>query len=436
MTGYVIEEQSDWFEDEIRFVRALLRGGERVVDAGANHGAYALTMARQVGPGGRVHAIEPAAKTAGRLAASASANGFSQLEVIRAAVSDSPGTATFYTGTSSELSSLSRDNGRPVGTERVRVTTLDLCAADGGWRDICFVKLDVEGEEIRALEGARAVLDRWEPLLMVEHKHGADVNERMYEWLAAEGHILFRLVPGLNILVPHPPGTRNDPYLLNTFAARPGRIAELERAGLLAREIAPEDLVPPAKPWRDVVGSFPAIHRLGETASFSDIDEGQSRHRLAIERWGLALREDLPAPVRARCLKSALDLSSASLREDADIGRMMTFARLAAAWGERGLAVEALRTAILVMTRGRGLVAEPFLPPSPRFDAVDPGRRFGAWALTALHETAERMRAYSSYFTYRQPDTLRNLELIERLGFQGPEMAQRLYMVREMAAVA
>ena len=34
-------EQHDWFEDEIGFVRAALRRGERAVDIGANHGVYA-----------------------------------------------------------------------------------------------------------------------------------------------------------------------------------------------------------------------------------------------------------------------------------------------------------------------------------------------------------------------------------------------------------
>jgi hypothetical protein len=46
----------------------------------------------------------------------------------------------------------------------------------------------------------------------------------------------FRHVPGLDILVPHPPGTEADGYLLNVFAARPRRAAQLEAAGLLAAD--------------------------------------------------------------------------------------------------------------------------------------------------------------------------------------------------------
>ncbi len=38
MTPYVLLEQEDWFEDEIRFVRSLVRPGMQAVDIGANYG--------------------------------------------------------------------------------------------------------------------------------------------------------------------------------------------------------------------------------------------------------------------------------------------------------------------------------------------------------------------------------------------------------------
>lgn len=38
MTPYVLQEQHDWFEDEIKFLRGTLRPGQYVVDCGANYG--------------------------------------------------------------------------------------------------------------------------------------------------------------------------------------------------------------------------------------------------------------------------------------------------------------------------------------------------------------------------------------------------------------
>src|SRR3954466_14028954 len=64
ITPYVLLDQEDWFEDEIRFVRRWLSPGMRVVDVGANYGVYTLAAARAVGPSGTVWAFEPTRHTA------------------------------------------------------------------------------------------------------------------------------------------------------------------------------------------------------------------------------------------------------------------------------------------------------------------------------------------------------------------------------------
>ncbi|MBK7673942.1 MAG: hypothetical protein IPJ27_03790 [Candidatus Accumulibacter sp.] len=38
ITPYVLLEQQDWFEDEIKFLRHLLQPGQKVIDIGANYG--------------------------------------------------------------------------------------------------------------------------------------------------------------------------------------------------------------------------------------------------------------------------------------------------------------------------------------------------------------------------------------------------------------
>ncbi len=429
MTTYVLEEQGDWFEDELRFVRKMLRGGESVLDVGANHGVFALSMAYKVGPHGRVVAIEPADATAARLRASAVENGFTHMQVLQCAISDHEGTAVLHTGASSELNSLGGPQQGGMGSESVRLTTLNACAAESAWRDIVFVKMDVEGEEIRALEGASALLDDDEPLWMLEHKHGYEVNHGLIEWLENKGHSIFRHVPGLDILVPLPSGSKTDGFLLNVFAARPARAALLEQQGLLARESVAESEVPEPANWRSVVESFPVSAHLGDTSGFGDADEGQARHRVAIERYGLSLREDLSPAVRWRCLRSAAELAASSIESPEDLGRFMTVARLTAALGQREIALEWLQAATDIAQTGKARWSEPFLPACPRFDLIDPGTRLGEWALACLMEQGEKLRAFSSYFTRRERQTKATLETIAGLGFQSPEMARRLALV-------
>ena len=91
MTPYVLREQRDWFEDEIKFLRKLLRPGWKAVDIGASYGVYTLSMAHAVGPTGFVWAFEPASDSAAFLQAGIAANGFTHVKLERSALSSSDG---------------------------------------------------------------------------------------------------------------------------------------------------------------------------------------------------------------------------------------------------------------------------------------------------------------------------------------------------------
>jgi predicted methyltransferase len=93
ITPYVLREQQDWFEDEIKFLRRVLQPGQKVIDVGANYGVYTLSMAQAVGPKGYVWAFEPASTTASLLAAGVAANGYDHVTVERSALSSARGSA-------------------------------------------------------------------------------------------------------------------------------------------------------------------------------------------------------------------------------------------------------------------------------------------------------------------------------------------------------
>jgi FkbM family methyltransferase len=234
LTPYVLLEQEDWFEDEIRFLRRALRPGMRAVDIGANYGLYSLSLAAGVGPAGRVWAVEPASATAAYLRHSVELNGFEQVHVIRTALSDRTGTARLSIEANAELNSLS-DGGGHGATEEVPLTTLDALAAEYVWGAVDFLKLDAEGEEERIVSGGAAFLRSASPLVMFEIRHGDRLNLGLVDGLAAAGYACHRLVPGLGLLVPWDPAAPLDPFQLNLFACRPDRAEQLEREGLLER---------------------------------------------------------------------------------------------------------------------------------------------------------------------------------------------------------
>src|SRR5262245_49856976 len=176
LTPYVLQEQQDWFEDEIKFLRRLLRPGHRVIDIGANYGVYALPMAQAVGPAGRVWAFEPASGTASLLAAGIAANGFTHVSLERSALSSASGSAQLALQPSPEMNALVRGGQPAVPTENVQVLTLDECQESRGWRDIEFVKIDAEGEEADILKGGARFFARESPLVQYEVKAGPDLH--------------------------------------------------------------------------------------------------------------------------------------------------------------------------------------------------------------------------------------------------------------------
>ena len=153
ITPYVLREQQDWFEDEIKFLRKLLQPGQQVIDIGANYGLYSMAMAKVIGAQGKLWAFEPASTTAAFLAQTIAANGFAHVTLENSALSSAPGTAHLSLNDNSELNELVRD-GKPAPgqTEEVPLTTLDLCMQRYGWTDIAFMKIDAEGEEANILK--------------------------------------------------------------------------------------------------------------------------------------------------------------------------------------------------------------------------------------------------------------------------------------------
>ncbi len=167
---YEVEEQA--------LLRRFLGPGMTFVDAGANKGDFTLLAARLVGPKGRVVAIEPEPRNRHWLERSIALNGYGNVEVVHAALSDEHGETTLHL---SELSGhhtlLSDRPGRDAGALRVETSRLDSLL---GSHPIDFLKLDVEGAELLALAGATRILAREEPLVVLVEIHpelGVDPGE-------------------------------------------------------------------------------------------------------------------------------------------------------------------------------------------------------------------------------------------------------------------
>jgi FkbM family methyltransferase len=141
--------------------RAHLKEGSTFIDAGANIGFFTILAARLVGPAGRVIAIEMMPDTAVQLRANVERNGLSNVTIVEHALSNHSGEEVVATMPEDQFARASIagatiSGGRQV---RVRTKTLDDLLA-GVTQEIDLIKMDLEGAEAMAIEGAGEVLAR------------------------------------------------------------------------------------------------------------------------------------------------------------------------------------------------------------------------------------------------------------------------------------
>jgi FkbM family methyltransferase len=446
ISSYILREQEDWFEDEIKFLRHLIQPGQRVIDVGANYGAYTLTMAQRVGSAGHVWAFEPASSTANLLSSSIAINNFDNVVLVRSALSNAPGFAQLSVQENSELNELVRGGHSAGACETVPCATLDGCMDDYGWRDIDFVKIDAEGEEANILQGGANFLATESPLIQYEIKAGSGWHLDLVRRFLELGYQSYRLVPGLDMLVPFDDKGAVDAYLLNLFCCKPDRAARLAAQGFLVEAI---NNIPASKvfdirhvsnrpsfddthEWHELLAKLPYGELLSE--SWAEQMTGHHNNPVAKPLFHYARSRDasLQSAERFASLEASYFEFKRLCETEPAYLRLSSLARVALDYGARSVAVNALEHLCQRIFQERQVdTAEPFLAPGARFDSVSPQNpeSVANWIAAAAVEELERNKHYSSYYT--EMSSLRRLEIIRDLGFGSDEMKRRLTLIKQ-----
>ena len=163
--------RDDWEQSETDLILSLLCPGDTFIDVGANIGWFTILAAHKVGPNGRVYAFEPRSDRYERLVRSVVENGFearcivekiglgsaeTELDLGWIPEEHNPGHSFLMTAAQIEGSEW---------IETVRVAPLDSYGID---QTIKVMKIDVEGAEPGVIEGARALIARDHPVLLLE----------------------------------------------------------------------------------------------------------------------------------------------------------------------------------------------------------------------------------------------------------------------------
>jgi FkbM family methyltransferase len=158
----VVRRTGSWEPHIQDVMRTHVRSGDVALDIGANIGCHAALLCELVGRSGQVHAFEPVSYNFDALRRMKELNGYVQLSVHRAAADKENG----FVGMSLHPTN---SGGCAVGgdstTEVVRSVALDSYLE---LPRLDFIKIDIEGHEPLALEGAAGLIERYRPTILTE----------------------------------------------------------------------------------------------------------------------------------------------------------------------------------------------------------------------------------------------------------------------------
>jgi FkbM family methyltransferase len=215
--GYQLLEKSAFDADEVDFVLQLLerrRGyfgdGLVAIDCGANLGVHTVEWARFMHGWGEVLAFEAQERIFYALAGNITLNNCFNARAVWAAVGASNGSLRIpvpdYLVPSSFGSLELREKsgtefiGQPIDYSDAATRSVQMVAIDSlALTRLDFIKLDIEGMEIEALQGARASIARCKPMLLIEQIKSDE--QELVRFVTELGYLVFPL--GINLLAVH-----------------------------------------------------------------------------------------------------------------------------------------------------------------------------------------------------------------------------------------
>jgi FkbM family methyltransferase len=146
----------------------LVRPDDICIDCGANIGVLTLLLSRLC-PEGRVYAFEPDEGNRSYLVRNLATNGAANVVVSPVGVYDLTGVLDLHIDPRHPGGSFMASTTRTAATvAHVQVTRLDDWVSAEAMHRVDVLKLDIEGAEVRAIEGAAQLLRRWRPLCIAE----------------------------------------------------------------------------------------------------------------------------------------------------------------------------------------------------------------------------------------------------------------------------
>lgn len=180
---------------------SLINEGDIVLDIGTNNADVAMKMARLTGPTGKVFGFEPHIENYNRAQKNLQLNSFSNISISNIGL-----------GTTKESSWIKNVDEFNAGMNRIssqgdfqiEIDTLDNLVGTKLPDRIDLIKIDVEGFELRVLEGAIKYLTEHNPVLFIELDNynlleQSDSAKALISFLEDQRYTCFKVISGETI---------------------------------------------------------------------------------------------------------------------------------------------------------------------------------------------------------------------------------------------
>lgn len=152
--------------------------GMTIYDIGANAGFFTMLSSVLTGHQGKVIAIEPLPENVTFIKKHLSVNQVRNVTVVEAAAWSRDGGAFFSRGQNTAEGAIAEQ-----GDFQVRTVSLDAMIFSKAFPPPDVIKMDVEGAEREALQGAKRTLESFRPVIILS-THGKMVHEECLRFLA------------------------------------------------------------------------------------------------------------------------------------------------------------------------------------------------------------------------------------------------------------
>ena len=154
--GYSIKEYE---ANTVKHLDKWIKKGDWVIDVGASLGYYTILLRDIIGEEGRVFAFEPEKTNFQILDSNMELNGFQNIILNKCAITDKIGEDTLYVMQGAGSHVMYNEFREDSRQEKVKTDTLDNLFKNVHHK-IAFIKMDIDGSEMRALKYAEQLIKR------------------------------------------------------------------------------------------------------------------------------------------------------------------------------------------------------------------------------------------------------------------------------------